>query len=490
MSNHWLQNVIESIADRGRELIGLDNGENNNRDIQSLCQQLLNGAGEASGIALSQQILREYRNMNDEQKFSFYQLLDEQFAPDFEKIKTVMARYQASRSTEDLIALNTAVEAPRQELFRRLNMAPKGTASLVALRADLLKQLRTHPSFKSINADLKHLLSSWFNRGFLQLSLIDWKSPAEILEKIINYEAVHEIRGWDDLRRRLMKDRRCYAFFHPAMPNEPLIFVEVALVKGLSDEVGSLINPNAPELDPQQADTAIFYSINNTQAGLRGISFGNFLIKQVLTELTKECPWLKVSSTLSPIPGFRRALDKWLDGDEKTAQDIEFDTILQQHASALLDEVRTQLSSGSDLTDKQCLASLLRNHLSKENVSQGNILTELALSFLSFTNGDGHLADPVAMFHLSNGACLERINAFADMSEHGQETSYGVMVNYLYDLNTVEINHEAFVTKGNIKMSDTLHKMFKKFNRGSKGQDQGVRTLEKLQRRKSSNLTS
>lgn len=465
MPIHWLQNVIDSIADRGRELIGLDSSENNSRDIQSFCQQLLNGAGEASGIALSQQILREYHNMNDEQKFSFYQLLDEQFAPGFENIETAMARYQASRSTNDLIALTTAVEAPRQELFRRLNMAPKGTASLVELRADLLKQLRTHPSFKSIDSDLKHLLSSWFNRGFLQLSLIDWQSPAEILEKIINYEAVHEIRGWDDLRRRLMKDRRCFAFFHPAMPNEPLIFVEVALVKGLSDEVDSLINPNTPELDPQQADTAIFYSINNTQAGLRSISFGNFLIKQVLTELTKECPWLKVSSTLSPIPGFRSTLDKWLDSDEKSAQYIEFDNILQQHAAALLDEVNTQISLDSDLTDKQSLATLLQNHLNKENVTQGNILTELALSFLSLSNSENQLADPVAMFHLSNGACLERINTFADMSEHGQETSYGVMVNYLYDLNTVELNHEAFVTKGNIKMSDTLQKTFKKFNR-------------------------
>jgi len=461
MSNHWLQNVIESIAERGRELIGLDSNENESQDIHSLCQQLLSGAGEASGIALSQQILREYRNMSVEQKFNFYQLLDQQFAPDFEKIQTVMARYQVSRSTEDLIALNTAVEAPRQELFRRLNMAPKGTASLVALRADLLRQLKKQPSFKSIDADLKHLLSSWFNRGFLQLSLINWQSPAEILEKIINYEAVHEIRGWDDLRRRLMKDRRCFAFFHPAMPDEPLIFVEVALVKGLSNEVKSLINPDAPELDPQQADTAIFYSINNTQAGLRGISFGNFLIKQVLTELTKECPWIKVSSTLSPIPGFRSALDKWLDSDEKSAQHSEFDSILQQHAPALLDEVRAQLSASTDLTDKQCLAALLRHHLNQENISQGNILTALALSFLTYAKHNGQLADPVAMFHLSNGACLERINPFANMSEHGQQTSYGVMVNYLYDLNTVELNHEAFVTKGKIKMSDTLYKIFK-----------------------------
>jgi len=468
MPYHWLQNVIDSIADRGRELLGLDNNENEVADIYTLCQQLLSGEGEASGIALSQEILRTYHNMSSEQKLAFYQLLDERFSPDFEKIQTVMARYQSSRSAEDLIALNQVVEAPRQELFRRLNMAPKGTASLVALRADLLKQLRAHPSFKSTDADLKHLLSSWFNRGFLQLSLIDWSSPAEILEKLINYEAVHEIHGWDDLRRRLMKDRRCFAFFHPAMPNEPLIFVEVALVKGLSSNVSNLIDPKATELDPKQADTAIFYSINNTQAGLRGISFGNFLIKQVLTELTKKCPWLKVSSTLSPIPSFRNSLDKWLNSEEITPQHKEFDEILERHAPLLLDEVRAQLSTDSNLTDKQCLAALLQNHLNEENTAQGKILTELALSFLTHQNSNGKLTDPVAMFHLSNGASLERINPHADISEHGKATSYGLMVNYLYDLNTVEVNHEAFVSKGEIKMSDTLNKLFNNLKRPTK----------------------
>jgi len=228
--NHWLQNVIDSIAERGRELLKLDSSEVDTLDILSLCQQLLSGQGEASGIALSQEILRSYRHMSNDEKRSFFQMLDNEFKPDFEQIETVMNRYKASRSAEDLIALNTAVEAPRQELFRRLNMAPNGTANLVALRADLQKLLRKEPSLKSVDADLKHLLSSWFNRGFLQLSNIDWNSPAQILEKLINYESVHAIQGWDDLRRRLMKDRRCFAFFHPAMPDEPLIFVEVSFV--------------------------------------------------------------------------------------------------------------------------------------------------------------------------------------------------------------------------------------------------------------------
>lgn len=464
MPTHWLQTVIDSIADRGRELLGLDNNGNNKADIHSLCKQLLTGAGEASGIALSQEILRNYNKMSNEEKLTFYQLLDEHFSPDFEKIQSAMTCYQNSHSAEDLIALTNAVEAPRQELFRRLNMAPKGTANLVALRSDLLKQLRAHPSLKSTDSDLKHLLSSWFNRGFLQLSRIDWKSPAEILEKLISYEAVHEIDGWDDLRRRLMKDRRCFAFFHPAMPNEPLIFVEVALVKGLSDEVTSLIDPDAPELNPKQADTAIFYSINNTQSGLRGISFGNFLIKQVLTELTKECPWIKVSSTLSPIPTFRATIEQWLTSDEASPQNNEFDKILKNNSS-LLTPMRSQLAPDEIQDDKLCLAALLQSHLNEKDAAIGTILTELALSFLSFTNNNGMLADPVAMFHLSNGAYLWRINPYADKSEHGQNNSYGLMVNYLYDLNAVEINHEAFVTKGEIKMSDELKKLFDKLKR-------------------------
>lgn len=464
MPTHWLQTVIDSIADRGRELLGLDSTGNDETDIHLLCQQLLAGEGEASGIALSQEILRLYKKMSDKQKLAFYHLLDEHFAPDFEKIQSVMTRYQNSHSAEDLIKLTNAVEAPRQELFRRLNMAPNGTASLVALRAELLKQLKNYPSFRSTDADLKHLLSSWFNRGFLQLSRIDWSSPAEILEKLINYEAVHEIHGWDDLRRRLMKDRRCFAFFHPAMPNEPLIFVEVALVKGLSDEVTSLIDPDATELNPKQADTAIFYSINNTQAGLRGISFGNFLIKQVLTELTKECPWLKVSSTLSPIPTFKKTIENWLSSNEVTPQYSEFNIILKNNA-VLLAPMRAQLALEKKQDDKPSLTALLQNHLIEKDEALGSILTELALSFLTFTSSKGKLTDPVAMFHLSNGACLERINPYADMSEHGQSNSFGLMVNYLYDLETVEINHEAFVAKNKIKMSDTLTKMYSKFNR-------------------------
>lgn len=464
LKSHWFKNVIDSIADRGRELLGLDSSEIDTHDFHTLCQQLLSGHGEASGIALSQEILRSYSCMSDENKLTFFQMLDEEFKPDLDKIKIAMARYNASRSAEDLITLNDAVEAPRQELFRRLNMAPNGTANLVTLRADLLKVLKKHPSLKSVDADLKHLLLSWFNRGFLQLGSIDWASPAKILEKLINYESVHEIQGWDDLRRRMMKDRRCFAFFHPAMPDEPLIFVEVAFVQGLSDEVGCLLDPESPELDPENTDTAIFYSINNTQAGLRGISFGNFLIKQVLSELTNEFPWIKISSTLSPIPTFTAAINRWLKNSEMLPLHTEFSDIIKRN-STLLKEISTQHGLEPDQDDKKLLDILLEKHFDKDNCELATILNELALSYLTFPNENGKLSDPVAMFHLSNGARLERLNPCADKSEHGISTSFGMMVNYLYDMNDVELNHEAFVSKGQIMMSDTLNKTFKKFTR-------------------------
>lgn len=464
MNNQWFQNIVDSIAVRGRELLGLDSDESNEQTIQALCKQLLAGQGEASGIALSQEILRLYNKMSAEDKLAFFQLLATDFEPSLELIQTAMNNYQKTRSADDLIILNTAVEAPRQELFRRLNFAPHGTVSLVALRADLLAVLRKNPQLKSVDADLKHLLSSWFNRGFLQLRSIDWQSPAHILEKIINYESVHEIQGWNDLRRRLMQDRRCFAFFHHAIPDEPLIFIEVAFVQGLSREINSLIDPAAPVLDPATADTAIFYSINNTQVGLRGISFGNFLIKQVLTELAIEFPRIKLSSTLSPLPSLASVIQGWLDDESDKPQNMAFNAILQQHNSALKD-LASQYSINKAASDKLILKSLLENHLDSQDKTLTVIISDLALCYLTQVDERGKLVDPVAMFHLSNGARLERLNMYADMSSHGISTSFGVMANYLYDLNDVETNHEAFVSQGKIMMSDSLSKKSKQSNK-------------------------
>ena len=461
MKNKWFKNIIDSVAERGRELLGLDNDESNKQNIHTLCKQLLSGRGEASGIALSQEILHLYSNMPDEEKLIFFQMLAQEFDPNIDQLQTAMNKYLESNSAEDLIKLNTAVEAPRQELFRRLNMAPHGTASLVGLRADLLRVLKVNPALKSVDADLKHLFSSWFNRGFLQLHSIDWRSPAHILEKLINYESVHEIHGWNDLRRRLMKDRRCFAFFHPAMPEEPLIFIEIAFVQGLSKEVASLIDPKAPELDPKLADSAIFYSINNTQVGLRGISFGNFLIKQVLTECADEFPWVKISSTLSPIPSFASSIRKWLKGESHKENTHIFDEILQKHRE-LLEQLSTKHGLDSMKSDKELLETLLDTQLNRDNNELSVILCDLALVYLTHPDKNGKLADPVAMFHLSNGARLEHINTFADMSPHGMSTSYGMMVNYLYDMKDVESNHEAFVSNGQVMLSDALRVKIRK----------------------------
>ena len=469
MNSQWIQNIVDSIAERGRELLGLKSGSSNKQNLPALCQQLLAGEGEASGIALSHEILSTYKTLNEDEKLGFFQMLASEFQPDLDQILTAVSSYRTSHTADDLIALNTAVEPPTQELFRRLNTAPNGTASLVAMRADLQGLVKDNPELKAVEADLKHLLISWFNRGFLQLHSVDWTSPAHILEKLINYESVHEIQGWHDLRRRLMKDRRCFAFFHPAMPDEPLIFIEVAFVQGLAREISGLIDPEAPELDPRKADTAIFYSINNTQTGLRGISFGNFLIKQVLTELAIEFPWIKISSTLSPVPSFATALTQWLHGNSQLPGSALFDKILQRH-SDLLAELGEQHGLDSALPDHKKLETLLAALSENNSTALSEILYEMTLAYLTTPNQKGKLADPVAMFHLSNGARLERINTDANITPQGIANSYGVMVNYLYDLRDVESNHEAFVTRGEINMSDVLArelKQLKKINRGS-----------------------
>ena len=279
----WLERMMNTVADRGRELLGLREGQT--RDpLPDLCRRLIAGRGEASNIALAREVLQRFEGLEPDQKTAFFFTLAEQFGPDPERVLAATSAFRTDRP-ETLVNLIDAVEPPRQELFRRLNMAPHGTAGLVAMRTELLDRLDEHPLLSSIDADLRHLLASWFNRGFLRLQRIDWHSPAAVLEKVMRYESVHPVAGWDDLRRRLAGDRRCFGFFHPALPEEPLIFVEVALTRQIAAEIGPLIDPGAEETDPYAADTAMFYSINNALQGLRGISFGNFLLKQVLSDL-------------------------------------------------------------------------------------------------------------------------------------------------------------------------------------------------------------
>jgi len=452
MKQGWLERMLEAVADRGRELLKLEPGSRAARDPAALCRQLLSGRGEASAIALARAVLQLYAGFDDDQRLAFFRMLLTDFGPDLERMQAAMERYSRTQDQDDLVRLNQAVEPPRQELFRRLNTAPNGTATLVAMRADLLALQREHPELSAVDADLKHLLSSWFNRGFLQMRSIDWRSPAHILEKLINYEAVHEIQGWEDLHRRLMADRRCFAFFHPAMPDEPLIFVEVALVQGVSERVQPLLDPEAPMLDPAEADTAVFYSINNTQTGLRGISFGNFLIKQVVTELRHELPALRHFATLSPMPRFASVLEAAWGGEQQGFGRERLGALLARHGESLC------AAAGVD-DPVDAFRRLLQDGVERHAEALGEPLTDVALAYL-LTPGRGNgLIDPVASFHLANGARLERINPFADLSEHGLRTSYGVMVNYLYVPEEVEENHERFVGAGEVVLSKHLHRL-------------------------------
>jgi len=345
-------------------------------------------------------------------------ILRRSFSPDKAALRAAGERYLADTTAEAAASLALAGDPPRQELLRRINMAPGGTGALIAMRSEIASCLRGEPELKLLDADLKHLFASWFNRGFLELRRIDWQSPAAVLEKLIAYEAVHEIKGWDDLRRRLAPDRRCFAFFHPALPGEPLIFVEVALVQGLATAMPPLLaretDEEAARAQAASADTAIFYSISNCQDGLRGVAFGNLLIKQVVDELKAEFPQLKRFSTLSPVPGFRRWLGQ-------------------------------RLTNGGD-PDAVLLPELERGDWWNDPTQREKLrapLLRLCARYL--TRQPSIRIDPVARFHLGNGARLERINWLGNSAPRGIQESFGIMVNYLYDHDSIEDNHEAFV---------------------------------------------
>jgi len=393
---------------------------------------LLSERGEASGAFVARELHQMLRLLDASDRHRFQRYLASEFQPDKAALRTAAERYLADTTGGAAAALAQAADPPRQELLRRMNMAPGGTGALIAMRSELTAHLHDEPELKLLDADLRHLFASWFNRGFLELRRIDWQSSAAVLEKLIAYEAVHEIKGWDDLRRRLAPDRRCFAFFHPALPGEPLIFVEVALVQGLATAMPPLLalepDEEAARAQAAGADTAIFYSISNCQDGLRGISFGNFLIKQVVEELQAEFPQLKRFSTLSPVPGFRRWLMQRLaDGSDPDA--------------ALLPELERD-GWWHDLAQSEKLrAPLLR----------------LCARYL--TRRPSIRIDPVARFHLGNGARLERVNWLGNNAPRGIQESFGIMVNYLYDHDSIEINHEAFVRDGTIVRSpevDTL----------------------------------
>jgi malonyl-CoA decarboxylase len=397
--------------------------------VKRLAVALLSERGEASGAIVARELHNEMRSLDAAGRLEFYRFLTAGFRPDADRLREAARAYLADGSAEAASRLARAADPPRQELLRRMNMAQGGTAALVAMRKELLGHLSREPALKLLDADLRHLFASWFNRGFLELRRIDWQSPAAVLEKLIAYEAVHEIQGWDDLRRRLAPDRRCFGFFHPALQGEPLIFVEVALVEGLATSVQPLLarddgDEQAARLRTAHADTAIFYSISNCQDGLRGVSFGNFLIKQVVEELRAELPQLTRFSTLSPVPGFRRWLEKRLDAGEEPGA------------------AQLAASAADGWWEDAARAETLRGKLLR-----------LCATYLTGAAGAKGAADPVARFHLSNGARLERINWLGNRAPRGIAESFGIMVNYLYDPKTIEANHEAFAHDGMVVRS-------------------------------------
>ncbi len=394
--------------------------------------------GEFAARARAAGLGRLYLSFDDTGRRRFLTLLAERFATDADALTagvdawreaaTVEARVKAERRMKE------ALTPPRLRLLRQFNALPQGVKFLVDLRADLLAVRDMSPQLAALDDDLRELLESWFDLGFLDLRQITWQSPAALLEKLIAYEAVHEIKSWDDLRNRLESDRRCFALFHPRMPDEPLAFVEVALVKGLAGDVQVLLDRDAPTGEPKTADTAIFYSISNTQKGLQGVSFGEHLIKKAAEALGRDLPGLKQFATLSPVPGFRR----WLD---RAAADHE-DVIFQP----------------GDAQRYQSLKSLAQADVA-DTAGTRDFIHRMAGWYFAQRNRQHQPIDPVARFHLRNGARLERLNWPADRSANGWAQSYGLMVNYLYDLNRVETNHEGYMRDGTVVVSRPLREL-------------------------------
>jgi malonyl-CoA decarboxylase len=442
-SSGFLADLIDTLTESSRALLGRRRSQwmalaRSGDDLAALGEALLSRRGEASGVAMAEALLATYAAATPEQKRAFHVALCERFGPDSDRVQKAVEDFLKDGSSDGAIeALYSAAEPRRQELLRRLNLAPGGTAALIHLREDLLAHLDEDPRLKPVDTDFVHLFSSWFNRGFLVLRPIDWTTPANILEKIIRYEAVHAIRDWDDLRSRVEPpDRRCYGFFHPQLVDEPLIFVEVALTRDIPASVGELFDRERSPITANEATTAVFYSISNTQAGLSGVTFGNFLIKQVVEDLKVELPNLKTFVTLSPVPRFAA----WLAGaGQETLPEIL--TEAEREALRLLDD------------------DAWRSDPDKADRVRPALLTAAAVYLLQAKTPAGLPLDPVARFHLGNGARLERLNFLGDDSATGLRRSYGLMVNYLYALDRIEANHEAYAENGVIAAAPAVRKM-------------------------------
>jgi malonyl-CoA decarboxylase len=432
--------MLQAITDRGRRLLSFG-PRNDNEDplgtMDMLCETLLSSRGEASGMALANDILSAWQRLDASQQKAFMQLLITRFGPKTDRLEKAIDDYRNDPNPKALLELHFASEPRRQELIRRFNLAPNGVASLVRMREALLAMKSSDADLEAVDADFAHLFGSWFNRGFLMLRSINWATPANILEKIIRYEAVHHIGSWDELRLRLAPDdRRCFAFFHPQLVDDPLIFVEVALTQEIPSNIGGLLREERAEIHAKDATTAVFYSISNCQDGLRGISFGNFLIKQVVQDLRRDLPKLETFVTLSPVPGFAA----WLN-QERQSESSE--------ALSAADKSKLEALDRLEWWNDEALCEQIRPVMT----------TAAAWYFMKARNKNAKIIDPVARFHLGNGARLERINFLADRSGRALKQSYGLMVNYLYKLDDIETNHEAFAARNEVVAAQAIRKL-------------------------------
>ena len=437
MNGHFLSDLLHAFSERVRGLRSRrPPSATRNQEIVRLAEALLSGRGEASGVAVARDLLVAYDGLTEEKIGDRLVVLVEQFGPDPMRLERALANFAEKPTARAALEMHEAAESRREELYRRIHLAPNGTKGLLLMREDVLRNLPAHPELASVDADFKHLFSSWFHRGFLVLRRIDWSTPASILEKIIRYEAVHEIASWDDLRRRLEPgDRRCFAFFHPTLTDEPLIFVEVALTSGVPDAIAPLLAEERKPIPADHATSAVFYSISNCQVGLKGVPFGNFLIKQVVEELKGEFPSLKTFVTLSPVPGFMR----WLT-QERGKQASHHLTGGEKALLALLDRPDWHLDANAAKTLKSVLVPAVARYLMVVKTESGKPI------------------DPVARFHLGNGARLERIHWLSDLTPRGVKEGAGFMVNYLYELDRIERNQEAFAKNGEIASSFSVRR--------------------------------
>jgi malonyl-CoA decarboxylase len=442
MNTSFFGELLQTISERGRALLARDRrGEASARSesLVELCEDLLTGLGEASGVALAREILGRYGKLTTGPRIAFFEALSSRFGVDSARMDQAIAAWRDKPGDDTAAQVHAASEPRRQELFRRLNLAPGGTAALVRMREQLMDALDHRDDLAAVDDDFAHLFSSWFNRGFLVLRRIDWSTPAIVLEKIIRYEAVHEISDWEDLRRRIdPPDRRCFAFFHPALVDEPLIFVEVALTRDIPGAIAPILATGREVVEPDKRRTAVFYSISNCQRGLAGVSFGNFLIKQVVEEISRELPKLSTYVTLSPVAGFAAWLARERSDDRSAA-------LAEADKTALV-----ALDAPGWWRDADTASRL-----------QDIVKRAAAWYFLRARNGRGLPVDAVARFHLGNGARLERINWLADASDKAMAQSHGLMVNYLYDVDDIEKNHETYAEGRTVVASGTVQRLLR-----------------------------